>query len=454
MRFDILSVFPEFFDVLSLSLVGKAQERGILDIHSHDLRSWTDDPHRTVDDTPAGGGAGMVMKPDVWGEALDEILEPFTPGSVLAIPTPSGVPLTQRVCEDLAAHATHIAIACGRYEGIDARVAEHYRSRGVRVVEYSLGDYVLNGGEVAAVALIEAVGRLLPGMVGNPESLVEESHGSAGLLEYPVYTRPVVWREQEIPSVLMSGDHGAIAAWRRSKAIAKTIERRPDMVEALETAALSRHDVKELARRGWLCPKGMDHPVRVEVREAHAGDSALLARLAAETFPDAAPDYLEQESIEAFIQQNLTEEKFRDYIAREEWLVVLALHGSEPVGYTLCLIPEEDGVAGANEGAPATASLKAGARRGPLIELSKFYIRSPWRSSGASTLLFDRTCSLVRERVSGWENPYMWLGTNMKNKRAQKAYKRLGFERVGTRHFRVGDQDNSDVVFARTLNMA
>lgn len=197
-RFDIVSVFPEFFEVLNLSLLGKAQERGIVEIRSHDLREWTNDPHRTVDDTPAGGGAGMVMRPDIWGKALDELIgeadgssagndddATLASATVLAIPTPSGRQLTQRECERLAASAQHIVIACGRYEGIDSRVAEHYASRGVEVFEYSLGDYVLNGGEVAAVALIEAVGRLLPGMVGNPESLVEESHGAAGAARVP-----------------------------------------------------------------------------------------------------------------------------------------------------------------------------------------------------------------------------------------------------------------------------
>ena len=179
MRFDIVSVFPEFFAVLDLSLIGKARERGILDIAVHDLRDWTDDPHRSVDDTPFGGGAGMVMRPDVWGAALDDTLGD---DGVLAVPTPSGAPLTQRMCEDLAA-VGHIVLACGRYEGIDARVADHYEESGVRVVRYSLGDYVLNGGEVAAVALVEAVGRLVPGLVGNPESLVEGSHRAARLLE-------------------------------------------------------------------------------------------------------------------------------------------------------------------------------------------------------------------------------------------------------------------------------
>jgi len=232
-RFDIVSVFPEFFAVLDLSLIGKARERGILDIAVHDLRDWTDDPHRSVDDTPFGGGAGMVMRPDVWGAALDDTLGD---DGVLAVPTPSGTPLTQRMCEDLAA-VGHIVLACGRYEGIDARVADHYEESGVRVVRYSLGDYVLNGGEVAAVALVEAVGRLVPGLVGNPESLVEESHGAAGLLEYPVYTRPARWRGLDVPAVLTSGDHGKVARWRRDRALEVTAGRRPDSARVREVLA-------------------------------------------------------------------------------------------------------------------------------------------------------------------------------------------------------------------------
>ena len=285
MRFDIVSVFPEFFAVLDLSLIGKARERGILDIAVHDLRDWTDDPHRSVDDTPFGGGAGMVMRPDVWGAALDDTLGD---DGVLAVPTPSGTPLTQRMCEDLAA-VGHIVLACGRYEGIDARVADHYEESGVRVVRYSLGDYVLNGGEVAAVALVEAVGRLVPGLVGNPESLVEESHGAAGLLEYPVYTRPARWRGLDVPAVLTSGDHGKVARWRRDRALEVTAGRRPDMIEALPAEGLDRGDRRALAGLGYLVPAGAAHPLPASAREAAASDVPGLADLAARTFPDACP---------------------------------------------------------------------------------------------------------------------------------------------------------------------
>ncbi|MDQ0374295.1 tRNA (guanosine(37)-N1)-methyltransferase TrmD [Cellulomonas humilata] len=246
MRIDVVSIFPEYLAPLELSLVGKARTSGLLDLRVHDLRDWTSDRHRTVDDTPFGGGAGMVMRPDVWGTALDELLDD---DAHLLVPTPSGEPFTQRTAEALAGER-HLVLACGRYEGIDARVAEHYRARG-RVTEFSLGDYVLNGGEVAALVVVEAVARLLPGVVGNPESLVEESHGAAGLLEYPVYTKPPAWAGLEVPEVLLSGHHARIARWRRDTALERTAARRPDLIEALPVDELDKHDLALLATLGW-----------------------------------------------------------------------------------------------------------------------------------------------------------------------------------------------------------
>lgn len=253
MRIDVVTIFPEYLSPLDLSLVGKARSTGLLDLRVHDLRGWATDRHRTVDDTPLGGGAGMVMRPDVWGEALDSLLEPT--GSAgerveLLVPTPSGEPFTQRTAERLAG-LDRIVLACGRYEGIDARVAEHYRSRSVAVTELSLGDYVLNGGEVAALVVVEAVARLLPGVVGNPESLVEESHGAAGLLEYPVFTRPPAWRGHEVPEVLLSGHHARIARWRRDRALERTARRRPDLLRALDPAELDAADRSVLTGLGW-----------------------------------------------------------------------------------------------------------------------------------------------------------------------------------------------------------
>ncbi|MCD6640568.1 MAG: tRNA (guanosine(37)-N1)-methyltransferase TrmD [Nocardioides sp.] len=225
MRIDVVSIFPDYLAPLELSLPGKARDKGLLDLRVHDLRGWTHDRHRTVDDTPYGGGAGMVMKPEPWGEALDEV----APGATIIFTTPSGQPFDQDLARELSTHE-HLVFACGRYEGIDQRVIDHAATLG-EVREISLGDYVLNGGEVAALAITEAVVRLLPGFMGNAESLVEESHED-GLLEYPVYTKPPSWRGREVPDVLLSGDHGRIAAWRHEQRVRRTAERRPDLVHA------------------------------------------------------------------------------------------------------------------------------------------------------------------------------------------------------------------------------
>lgn len=226
LRIDVVSIFPAYLDALGLSLAGKARESGLLQLDVHDLRSWTHDRHRTVDDTPYGGGAGMVMKPEPWGEALDALAGDDT---VVVVPTPSGRRFTQRDAERLSGES-HLLFACGRYEGIDQRVIDHAAQRW-RVEEVSLGDFVLNGGEVAALAVIEAVVRLVPGFMGNPGSLVEESHGEDGLLEYPVYTKPASWRGLDVPDVLLSGHHGRIAAWRREQAEQRTARRAADDVE-------------------------------------------------------------------------------------------------------------------------------------------------------------------------------------------------------------------------------
>lgn len=225
MRIDVVTIFPDYLAPLDLSLPGKARDKGLLELAVHDLRQWTTDRHRTVDDTPYGGGAGMVMKPEPWGRALDDVARDAT----IVFTTPSGEPFTQALAEELSTHQ-HLVFACGRYEGIDQRVVEHAATLGT-VREVSLGDYVLNGGEVAALAITEAVVRLLPGFMGNADSLVEESHAD-GLLEYPVYTKPASWEGREVPEVLLSGDHARIAAWRRAQAERRTSQRRPDLLAA------------------------------------------------------------------------------------------------------------------------------------------------------------------------------------------------------------------------------
>ena len=330
MQIDIVSVFPEYFDVLNLSLFGKAQSKGLVSVHAHNLRDWTHDVHHSVDDTPVGGGAGMVMKPEVWAECLDDLLglEPremnadgesdsnsnsgtgipdgadatattsaaagespsngtgdaehqpasdsasadtvpnsdsqaptHNLGTVLIFPNPSAPLFTQRDATELS-HAKRLMFGCGRYEGYDARIPEYYRAQGVDVREYSIGDYVLNGGEVAVSVMLEAITRLLPGFMGNPESIVEESYtGSEALLEHRQYTRPAVWRGMGVPDVLLSGDHGKVDRFRRDEALARTDAIRPDLIEQLDCAQLSKADRKTLTALGWEV--SAEHPRRL-----------------------------------------------------------------------------------------------------------------------------------------------------------------------------------------------
>lgn len=218
MKITAISIFPEYFTPLDLSLIGKARQQEVIEFTAVNLREFTHDNHHTVDDTPYGGGAGMVMKPEPWGEAIDAALEVSDQIIDLVILTPAGKKFTQRMAEKFAL-SQEIVFACGRYEGIDARIGDYYRSIDrVRVHEISIGDYVLNGGEVAALVMIEAITRLIPGVIGNPESLAEESHNEIGEVEYPSYTKPAQWRGLSVPEVLMSGNHGHIAQWRREEA--------------------------------------------------------------------------------------------------------------------------------------------------------------------------------------------------------------------------------------------
>ncbi|MEV2276296.1 tRNA (guanosine(37)-N1)-methyltransferase TrmD [Nocardiopsis sp. NPDC049922] len=246
MRIDIISIFPDYFAPLDLSLIGKARTAGLLDVHVHDLRSWTHDRHNTVDDTPYGGGPGMVMKPEPWGEALDEVVGEGP--ARLILPTPSGRPFRQADAERLAGEE-RLVFGCGRYEGIDARVAVDAAER-MPVEELSIGDYVLNGGESATLVMVEAITRLLPGVLGNTESAVQDSFASGGmehLVEGPVYTKPAAWRGREVPPVLLSGNHGAVDRWRRDQALRKTARNRPDLVAATPEERLDRRDREVLA---------------------------------------------------------------------------------------------------------------------------------------------------------------------------------------------------------------
>jgi tRNA (guanine37-N1)-methyltransferase len=227
MRIDAVTIFPEYFDALNLSLLGKAREKNLIEFKAHDLRNWTSDKHRTVDDSPYGGGAGMLMKPEPWGLAFDELLA--ADGETIVIFTnPAGEVFRQATAQELS-NAKHIVFACGRYEGIDQRVIDFAETKSkVRLI--SIGDYILNGGEVAAIAMIESIARLIPGVIGNAESLAEESHNDSGLLEYPSYTKPASWRGFDVPEVLTSGNHAAIAAWRHAQQVERTRAVRPDLL--------------------------------------------------------------------------------------------------------------------------------------------------------------------------------------------------------------------------------
>ena len=314
MQIDIVSVFPEYFDVTGLSLLGKAQEKGLVTIRAHNLRDWTHDVHHSVDDTPVGGGAGMVMKPEVWGRCLDDLLN-VTDGSalqqpttdqtadtadaeerkearkssgdesygiaseadssadnheadaakpVLIFPNPSAPLFTQADATELS-RAKRLVFGCGRYEGYDARIPVYYRNQGVDVREYSIGDYVLNGGEVAVSVMLEAITRLLPGFMGNPESIVQESYtGDEPLLEYRQYTRPTTWRGMAVPEILTSGDHGKVDRFRRDEAIKRTSQIRPDLIARLDCSALDKQDRRLLEDLGWdmqeTHPRPLDQP--------------------------------------------------------------------------------------------------------------------------------------------------------------------------------------------------
>ncbi|WP_103501781.1 MULTISPECIES: tRNA (guanosine(37)-N1)-methyltransferase TrmD [unclassified Streptomyces] len=268
MRLDVITIFPEYLEPLNVSLVGKARERGLLDVRVHDLRNWTHDRHHTVDDTPYGGGPGMVMKPEPWGEALDAVIggagadgDADTPhgavdggpAPVIVVPTPSGVPFTQETAAELAARPW-LVFTPARYEGIDRRVIEDYSDRH-EVREVSVGDYVLAGGEAPVLVMVEAIARLLPGVLGNAESHRDDSFADgsmAGLLEGPVYTKPPAWRGRTVPDVLVSGHHGRIARWRRDEALRRTSAHRPDLIEHAVPQEMDRADLLTLAELGWV----------------------------------------------------------------------------------------------------------------------------------------------------------------------------------------------------------
>jgi tRNA (guanine37-N1)-methyltransferase len=295
---DIVTIFPEYFGgaggPLGASLIGKAASRGVITFRVHDLRQWAVDVHHTIDDVPFGGGPGMVMKPDVWGDALDEIITAHGAGAGrLVVPTPSGVPFTQAKAVAYAAEP-HLIFACGRYEGIDSRVVDHMRQH-MPVDEVSIGDYVLAGGEAAVLVMLEAVGRLLPGVLGNSSSAFDDSFGGeggamSGLLEGPVYTRPREWRGHEVPEVLLSGNHAAIARWRRDMALQRTAANRPDLIDALHARDKQAQDRQAQDRRALDRPGPDERDGQVRAETAPEADGAAEAGQMAAGFPVSGED--------------------------------------------------------------------------------------------------------------------------------------------------------------------
>ena len=497
MRIDVVTIFPDYLRALDLSLIGKAIDAGKLQLGIHDLRDWTQDRHNTVDDTPAGGGAGMVMRPDVWGKALDQVLAlPLTaapvaeyladaqsvpaaptpdplaaPSSlaapaettapsaetaphgvqeplhrrVLVIPTPSGQVFTQRVAEELA-DADQLVFACGRYEGIDARVAEHYQSAGYQVRELSIGDYVLNGGEVATLVMVEAIARLIPGVIGNPTSLVEESHAASGLLEYPVYTRPVSWRGLELDPDLLGGNHKLIARRRRDQALTRTATRRPDMIARLNPATLDRADRALLAQLGWAALDG-EHFERIKLRPARGEEIEALVQLGRATFPDACPAFLSDDDVQAFMDATFTPEQVASWVNSDDAALVVAerVASGQLLGYVLV---ERDLPDGANELVtdPRPRCLESYSQA-ELGYVCKLYLLPSVRGGGIAGALMDQ----AKKAAAAWGVKTMWLATHETNRRAQKLYKRYGFKNAGKRSFKVGSATCRDVVMVVSL---
>ena len=498
MRIDVVTIFPDYLRALDLSLIGKAIDAGKLQLGIHDLRDWTQDRHNTVDDTPAGGGAGMVMRPDVWGKALDQVLalpltaapvaeptyladaqsvpaapapdplaapsplaapaETTEPGKtaphgaqeplhrrVLVIPTPSGQVFTQRVAEELA-DADQLVFACGRYEGIDARVAEHYQSAGYQVRELSIGDYVLNGGEVATLVMVEAIARLIPGVIGNPTSLVEESHAASGLLEYPVYTRPVSWRGLELDPDLLGGNHKLIARRRRDQALTRTATRRPDMIARLNPATLDRADRALLAQLGWAALDG-EHFERIKLRPARTEEIEALVQLGRATFPDACPAFLSDDDVQAFMDATFTPEQVASWVNSDDAALIVAerVASGQLLGYVLV---ERDLPDGANELVtdPRPRCLESYSQA-ELGYVCKLYLLPSVRGGGIAGALIDQ----AKKAAAAWGVKTMWLATHETNRRAQKLYKRYGFKNAGKRSFKVGSTTCRDVVMVASL---
>ena len=349
------------------------------------------------------------------------------------------------MAEELA-DADQLVFACGRYEGIDARVAEHYQSAGYQVRELSIGDYVLNGGEVATLVMVEAIARLIPGVIGNPTSLVEESHAASGLLEYPVYTRPVSWRGLDLDPDLLGGNHKLIARRRRDQALTRTATRRPDMIARLNPATLDRADRALLAQLGWAALDG-EHFERIELRPARTEEIEALVQLGRATFPDACPAFLSDDDVQAFMDATFTPEQVASWVNSDDAVLVVAerVASGQLLGYVLV---ERDLPDGANELVtdPRPRCLESYSQA-ELGYVCKLYLLPSVRGGGIAGALMDQ----AKKAAAAWGVKTMWLATHETNRRAQKLYKRYGFKNAGKRSFKVGSATCRDVVMVASL---
>lgn len=456
MKIDVLTIFPQYFQPLELSLVGKAREAGRFDLNIHDLREWTSDPHRTVDGPQAGGGPGMVMRADVWGRALDEVMDE-TQNPILIVPTPGGRTLTQSTVEYFAS-AEQLVFACGRYEGIDERVVDHYLQRGVQVFELSLGDFILNGGEVAALAAIEATVRMIPGVVSNPDSLADDSFSGRGkLLDYPAYTKPNSWRGADIPEVLLSGDHQRVARWRWRQQLRRTAQLRPDLIVA---AAKARRPYRADARADdfptqeehdlligdgqLLVNEGSDNSYLLpcQLQRAAPGNEEALAKIAKLTFPDACPPSLSAAEIDEHIAAHLDANAFARMLANPAYHIWMMSVEKNPIGFLVAIVdrrPEDD-----EEARNVKLRLPHNKR---VAEISKCYVARQYRGTAVAAALMNAALKELANLPQPVE--VAWLGTNRSNQRAIGFYQKCGFAIRGSRDFLVGDQWQDDVLLTR-----
>ena len=435
MQFHVMTLFPEMIaQGLANSITGRALREKLISLNCVNIRDYSDNRHGKVDDYSYGGGAGMLIQAEPVYQCYQNLLSQIPDGHKKRViyVTPQGRPFCQEIAEELVKNDDLIFL-CGHYEGVDERVLEE-----IVTDDISIGDYVLNGGEVAAMVLTEAVARLLEGFMGNPDSLVEESHSGAGLLEYPVFTKPREFRSLEIPEVLLGGNHAAIERWRRDRAIEKTVAVRPDLALSLDAGALSGDDRAMLAACGVAYPAA-GAAERLDVRQAELEDVVAVSELAARTFPDACPENLPQEAIDEHIATQLSADVFDALISDPERhrLFVAEVWGGL-VGYVLTHVGPD---------ALPSDLVRPGRVEAGSAYLSKCYVDAAWRGSGIADVLLERA---VADAATAGHRAIV-LGTNRGNKAAQAFYKKHGFRKRSTRTFEVGGVTNYDVVMVRDL---